>query len=207
MQGLYPAKVINNNDTKKKGRVQIKIEHLHYGITKEDELPWAHQSSLGTGGSNLHGSSNIPENDSFVWVWFEDIDEFKKKPYYLCDIHFSNFHPHNLFEDNVKSTLGSASVYPNAKYTYYPNGICIGVDSSEGNAEIFIFHPSASIFIDNTGGIEFKSGSVATELTVLGETLKAWLETHTHPTGVGPSGPPIEAGTLGTCLSTSIKNN
>ena len=36
MQGLYPAKVINNLDTKKKGRVQIKIEHLHYDIIDKD---------------------------------------------------------------------------------------------------------------------------------------------------------------------------
>ena len=90
MQGLYPAKVINNNDTRLKGRVQIRIEHLHYGIS-DAELPWAKQSSLGTGGSNLHGKSNIPENNSFLWVWFEDVDDFQRNPYYLADIHFSDF--------------------------------------------------------------------------------------------------------------------
>jgi hypothetical protein len=206
MQGLFPAKVINNNDLKKKGRVQIKIEFIHYNLI-DSELPWAVQSSLGTGGSNLHGKSSIPEKDSFVWVWFEDVDEFKRYPYYLADIHFSEFHPHNLFEDNIKSSLASASVYPNTKYTYYPNGVCIGVDSSSGNPEIFLYTPNAFMFINKDGQIEIKGGTVATEFTLLGETLKLWLETHTHPTGVGPSGPPAEAADLVNCLSTKVKHN
>ena len=174
MKGFYPAKVINNDDTKKQGRVQIKIEHLHYGII-DNELPWAYQSSLATGGSDTHGQSSIPENDSFVWVWFEDVDEFLRHPYYLADIHFSNLHPHNLFEDNVKSSLGSASEYPNTKYTYYPNGICIGVDSSSSNKEIFIYHPSAYFFIDNDGVVTIKAGSTSVQKMSLGENVSALL--------------------------------
>ena len=193
MQGFYPAKVVNNNDTKKKGRVQIRIEHLHYDIS-DLELPWAYQSSLATGGSGTHGSSFIPEEDSYVWVWFEDIDEFLRHPYYLCDIHFSNLHPHNLFETNVKASLGSSSAYPDTKYTYYPNGICIGVDSSLSNKEVFIYHPLASIFINNTGKIKIKAveiellgGATSSESSVLGQTLKGVLDAtltaitaHTH---------------------------
>ena len=172
MQGFFPAKVINNNDTKKKGRVQIKIEHLHYGIA-DKELPWAKQSSLTTGGSNSHGSSFIPEKNSFIWVWFEDVDEFMRHPYYIADIHFSNLHPHNLFETNVKSKIGSASVYPNTKYTYYPNGICIGVDSSSSNAEVFIYHPQAYFFIDKAGVVTIQSGTTTVQKMSLGENVSA----------------------------------
>ena len=43
----------------------------HRQFSRNDMLPWAIQSSLSTGGSNLFGSSSIPEIDSFVWVWFE----------------------------------------------------------------------------------------------------------------------------------------
>ena len=232
MQGYFPAKVINNNDTKKKGRVQIRIEHLHFdsatGIS-DKELPWAIQSCHSTGGSNLHGSSFIPENNSFVWVWFEDTDPFLRQPYYSMDIHFSDFHPHGLFESNVKSGLTSASAYPNTKYTYYPNGICIGVDSSTANPEIFLYHPKASIFIDKSGkvkitavDIEIKGGTVALEKSVLGETLQTVLGklidqilAITVPTGVGPSGTPINAAAftaiktvdVPTILSTHVKNN
>jgi hypothetical protein len=174
MQGPFPAKVINNNDTKKKGRIQIKIEHLHYGI-KDSELPWAKQYSLATGGSGTHGKSSIPENNSYVWIGYEDIDELLRQPYYLADVHFSNLHPHNLFENNVKSSLGSTATYPNAKYTYYPNGICIGVDSSSSNPEIFLYHPQAFIFIDKTGNVTIKSGSTITQKMSLGENLSSLM--------------------------------
>lgn len=206
MKGFYPAKVINNNDTKKKGRVQIKIEHLHFGFSNE-MLPWAHQSSLNGGGSNQFGGSFIPEQDTFVWVWFEDEDKFFKRPYYLADIHFSNYHPHNLFEQNIKSNVTSQSQYPNTKYIYFRNGICIGVDSSSNNPEIFLYHPGAYLFINKDGEIHLKGGTTALESTVLGETLKLWLETHTHPTGTGPSGPPIESADLINILSEKVKNN
>lgn len=232
MQGFFPAKVINNNDTKKKGRVQIRINHLHYGIS-DLELPWAKQSSLGTGGSGTHGVSNIPEKDSFVWVWFEDVDELLRQPYYSMDIHFSNLHPHNLFEDNVKSGLGSASVYPNTKYTYYPNGVCIGVDSSPGNKEIFLYTPTAFIFIDKNGKIKIKAteielvaGTTSSEKSVLGETLKSTLEAILDGiaaiTVLDTGTPAVPAGTwpisniatftgiksnIATILSPKIKNN
>lgn len=39
----------------------------------------------------------------------------------------------------------------------------------------------------------------------LGNALKSWLETHTHPTAMGPSGPPVQAPTLQTTLSVKHK--
>ena len=100
MKGFYPAIVKNNNDPKKKGRVQIKIEHLHYNIA-DDFLPWAIQSIASIGSTNEFGSSFIPENNSHIWVWFEGVDELMRQPYYICDVHFSDKHPHNVFENNV----------------------------------------------------------------------------------------------------------
>ena len=223
MKGYYPAKVINNVDIKQQGRVQIKIEHLHYNFTPP-MLPWARQSSLSTGGSALYGSSSIPEIDSYVWVWFEDVDVFMKTPYYMADIQFAGSHPHGLFGTNVASSLGSTSVYPNTKYTYYANGICIGVDSSAGNPEIFIYHPSAHIFINSLGIIEFKGGSTATQFSVLGETLQTVLGklvdgilalTVICAAPTVASSVPVNAATftaiktvdLPSLLSTTIKNN
>lgn len=40
---------------------------------------------------------------------------------------------------------------------------------------------------------------------VRGGDLKDWLSQHTHPTAVGPSGPPVQAGTLTPVLSTVVK--
>lgn len=40
---------------------------------------------------------------------------------------------------------------------------------------------------------------------VRGDDIKQWLSQHTHPTAVGPSGPPVQAGTLSQSLSTVVK--
>jgi hypothetical protein len=40
---------------------------------------------------------------------------------------------------------------------------------------------------------------------VRGDDLKQWLSQHTHPTAVGPSGPPVQAGNLTPTLSTVVK--
>ena len=49
-----------------------------------------------------------------------------------------------------------------------------------------------------------KVGSAASMSAVNGEPLMAWLTTHTHPTGVGPSGPPLVPPTQN-ILSNSVK--
>lgn len=48
-------------------------------------------------------------------------------------------------------------------------------------------------------------GDGASQPFVRGNDLKDWLSAHVHPTGVGPSGPPSTAGTLGAVLSEIIK--
>jgi hypothetical protein len=52
-------------------------------------------------------------------------------------------------------------------------------------------------------------GDGATESVVKGTAFKTWLTAHTHPTAVGPSGPPVQAATFdippGTHLSTIVK--
>jgi hypothetical protein len=40
---------------------------------------------------------------------------------------------------------------------------------------------------------ELKVGAVADVSVAVAENLKAWLIAHTHSTGVGPSGIPLEA--------------
>ena len=150
---LYPAKVIDNNDPEKMGRVKIQNMQLHAQVDA-DKLPWAKQQSLFSGGSNKYGCSNIPETDSLVWIYFENEDDFLK-PYYVADIHLNQFHPHKLFNDNIKSKItGFSSAYPDVKYQYYKNGNCIAVSSNDSSPEIAIYHKSGTnIFIDSNGKI------------------------------------------------------
>ena len=228
---LYPATVKDNNDLEKMGRIKIKVEHLHAGVD-DDLLPWAKQHSLFSGGSNKYGCSNIPETDSLVWIYFENEDDFLK-PYYVADIHLNQFHPHTLFDANIASHIsGFTSAYPDVKYHYYKNGICIAVSSNADNPEIVTYHPSGAYsFIDSDGkiwnyspeGIENKSGSATTEPTILGTQLKTTLEnlidtinaiTVTCSAPGSPSSIPINAAAftlikanLSTILSQLNKNN
>lgn len=50
-----------------------------------------------------------------------------------------------------------------------------------------------------------EQSSTAAFSFVLGELLTTWLATHTHPTSMGPSGPPLQAPTLQTVLSVTHK--
>ena len=207
MQGFYPAQVIDNNDPDKKGKIKIRIEFLHSNIP-DDKLPYAYPSNTIYGNTKEFGSCIIPENNTWVWVWFEDSDILFQNPYYLSSITFSEITPTNLFENNIKTNIQSQSKYPNTKYLYFKNGVCLAIDSSTNNPEIAIYHPTKTyIFINKNGEIEIKAGNKPTEKTILGETLKQWLENHTHMTGVGQSSPPMEASQLETILSEKIKHN
>ncbi len=56
------------------------------------------------------------------------------------------------------------------------------------------------VFVDETGTV-FVGSDTATHPIPLGDVLKSWLESHTHPTSMGPSGTPIQAATLFQILS------
>jgi len=172
---LHYSTVIDNVDPLKAGRIKIKIPYFHKEV-EDDLLPWAVQNCVGGGGSSTYGKSFIPEIGSQIWCGFLD-DRDLKKPFYVADIQLRDFHPHTLFEDNVKSDLVSSSSYPNTKFTYYKNGVCIGVDSSDANPEIFVYHPTGSYFkILKDGKTYLKSDSGTFEKMIKGETLKSILE-------------------------------
>ena len=148
-KSLHIAKVINNNDPNKDGLIQISIPYMHTDI-KNDFLPWALPFHNFLGGSSSHGISAIPENNSYVWVFFED-EEQHKNPFYMGNVNNEDYNPAVLFQDNVKATIGAEGVYPNVKFIYFPNGICIGCTSIANMPEIFIYHPKMYIFVDKTG--------------------------------------------------------
>jgi hypothetical protein len=223
---LHYATVIKNDSTLspsglKNGGIQVKIPYLMDGIN-DDDLDWALPFHLSTGGSNESGLTCIPEIGSLVWVFFYD-QENNKKLYYIADVNLTNFGASNLFEDNVKSNItGFTSAYPDIKNLHLKNGVNIALSSNDDNPEIAVYHPQGSyIFINKNGEIQIKAGSVAIEKTILGETLKTKLEALidainaiTVPTGVGPSGTPINEATFITLkseltqiLSAKIKNN
>lgn len=201
---LWPAKVIDNNDADLKGKVQIYIEPLMWGL-KPADYPWAYQDREFT--------SFIPEVDDFVWVWFEEEDTYRK-PFYRTKISFEEYSEHN-------STIGSLTgSYPDLKYLKLKNGVSIALNSNQTEASIVA--GSAEIFINSSGEIHIKGSSGTLEFSLLGEKTKAMIEklldkivAHGHSSAVGPTGAPLNAAEftaikttdVATILSTKVKNN
>jgi hypothetical protein len=154
---LYSALVKDNNSPDKDGKIKIYIEALHHGIS-DSLLPWALPAKEGTGGSNTYGVSCIPENNSYVWIYFED-ERWHRNAFYTWDLNLNKVNPHSLFNDNVKSSVGASTAYPDVKYIYLKNGICIALSSNSSTPEITIYHPSASLFIDKSGNVDIKNGT------------------------------------------------
>jgi len=142
----YIAKVINNNDPEKEGKVQIYVEHLMSNFNPS-HYPWARQDRAWT--------SDIPETGSYVWVYFTD-EQFLKKPYYTNYVNLKGYHYHNSYENNIKSRVGSESEYPFVKYIYLPNNVSIAMSSSTSTPEITLYHPSCYIFIDKQGKLKIQ---------------------------------------------------
>lgn len=153
-KNLHIAKVINNNATAKNGSVQIKIDYLHDGV-KDSFLPYALPFNNFLGGASTFGCSNIPENNSYVWVFYED-EDIQKNPFYIGSVNNEDVNPNKLFETNVKTTVGSEGVYPNVKFIYAQNGVCIAITTTTAIPEITIYHPKAYIFIDKNGYTYYK---------------------------------------------------
>ena len=172
-EGLHAAIVVDNDDPDQLGRVKIRplIEGVDYNT---DHLPWARPLFQSSGGSDSHGLSDIPENNSKVWVTYEKF-KTRKNPHYLFDATENSLNVHGKFLSDIKSNItGFQSGYPDVKFRLYANGICIGVSSNSTNKEIFTYHPSGShTFIDKDGKMFINS---VDELSVHTNTKKTRLE-------------------------------
>lgn len=122
--------------------------------------------------------------------------------------------------DGGKITIGAAD--PTAIGEPQAKTIDIAVDTGSTGGGYTLTTNGGKIRFKTTGGnIELEGGSTALEKSVLGDTLKAKLDTliddivaHTHSTPVGPSSPPVNAADftvlksqLPDVLSPKVKNN
>ncbi len=66
LEGFYRAKVVDNRDPERLGRVRVKVYPLMAGV-KDSECPWAEPCWYG-------GVLYIPPVNSWVWVFFDGGD-------------------------------------------------------------------------------------------------------------------------------------
>ena len=100
----------------------------------------------------------------------------------------------------------SIDIKANKNYTLEANGHKISIDANN----ITIAHKGGYVIsIDAAGVVKLDAqmvqiGAGAAQHAVLGESLITWLNTHTHPTSTGPSGPAVVPALPADFLSTSV---
>jgi hypothetical protein len=196
LQETHHGIVTNVNDPEQRGRVMVRCQGL---VGADYELPfWAEplaQVSAGNGGC---GSLFLPTVGSTVEL--------------VVDAHDTDLDdmPGERFLSNPSLKWRFATYTDNKGVMPLPAALRANYPKRSGfvtpGGHQLIFDDSGSVLIKANGGnaIEFKpdgsivltapmiAGDGASELMVLGNALMTLFNTHTHPTGVGPSGPPTQ---------------
>jgi len=154
MNGFYRAKVLDNDDPSKLGRIKVEIYPMMIGevtartLTEVEGiptavLPWASPAyPLFDGAGVGFGSFSVPKVDSFVFVFFENGDLYQ--PVYFAEAADG---VHGLPTERITN-------YPNRKVLKTENGIVIEINDEQNNEQVKITHPTGSYLeIDENGNI------------------------------------------------------
>ena len=211
----YLGKVVDIKDPLYQGRAKINVFGIFDDIPTED-LPWAEQiAGLSFGGSFGGGNISIPRLGSIVAVHFEDNNYYKITYHYLKEISedlLEELKEENSYE-GTHSLVYDSEAQPGVLKMIYTkkNGLVfqlgdatIQLDTQDGGTDkeklrIKIKMNDDEIRMEKSGGkqkVIVKSNNIelgegAVEKVILGNTFLNLFNTHTHPTGVGPSGVPI----------------
>lgn len=162
LSGVYRARVENNMDPLKIGRVKVRVPIVHgvpgKGIT-EDGLPWAYPCFMSAGYG--YGSYVVPEVGEYVFIMFEDDDS--SKPVYLGSSYGSG---------GSAKTYGSSDGQGTWRSAAGENEVPIDAQRDEPTRKIVYKSPKgAAIEIDDKNGSE----SIAM-IDALGQMIK--MESH-----------------------------
>lgn len=211
----YLGKVVDIKDPLYQGRAKINVFGIFDDIPTED-LPWAEQiAGLSFGGSFGGGNISIPRLGSIVAVHFEDNNYYKITYHYLKEISedlLKELKEENSYE-GTHSLVYDSEAQPGVLKMIYTkkNGLVfqlgdatIQLDTQDGGTDkeklrIKIKMNDDEIRMEKSGGkqkVIVKSNNIelgegAVEKVILGNTFLNLFNSHTHPTGVGPSGVPI----------------
>ena len=150
------AKVIDNNDPNKTGKIQVRVLPELNGVADDSQLPWASPDSQSkTGNSDGVGIHNIPDLDSHVTVkvndkYWTDIDYLFESPR-LPDVH-----PYTSFSEEFEiDELTTIPEYPQPRFEKTKDKSIFFHDTSQGI--MGIQHPTGMyVAIDETGKVFLK---------------------------------------------------
>lgn len=192
--GAVTAVVSNVDDPDRLGRVKVRYPWL-----KDDsESPWARIVSFLAGADR--GAVFRPETGDEVLVLFEHGD--MRFPYVIGALWNG--------KDAMPSERGADG--DNAvRLIKSRSGHQVVIDDTAGAEKVIVRDKAGNSVELSSEGVVVNSGAVkigsanAAQSLVLGDALMQLFNTHTHPTGVGPSGPPVQPMVAGSHVSTKHK--
>lgn len=205
------GEVVNNEDPLYKGRCRIKV-FGKFDLIPEEAIPWATPMNR-----NLPGAHSVPRVGDIVSVRFDNGNIYH--PEYWFQVDQNDTLKSEVLENSEEPQNVISLVYDDERnlrvYYSVEDGLVITTGTSNTEAPMLRFSPDGEIFINSDKIYIATSGDDTSEPAVKGQTLADLLANilqilveHTHPTGVGPTGPPLPpALTDFTTLITQINSN
>lgn len=193
--GKYAGIVTDTDDPRAVGRLRARIPE----VLGEDVVSgWAMPSTPAGGGAN-RGFFALPDVGDTVWIEFEGGDP--GRPIWAGT--FWGAPSSTGGQDDLGTASGSEApegadspAGPGQNVWRTSAGHLISMDD-EGGVVVMAEAAGAEVRITAAGEITVKANKInlgqnASEKLVLGDTFMQLFNSHTHPTGVGPSGPPVQ---------------
>ena len=195
--GKYEGVVTDVADPKKIGRIRAKVPAV---LGEQVDSGWA-LPCVPAGGGKEHGMLFIPDVGDTVWIEFAAGDV--SRPIWVgtfwgspdstggADDLGTETGPEAPTGDDGKEATPTLSVLKTKsghELTFDDEGEVVLL--ANGNSKSSIrFEQDGSVVITAE---KIKLCASAAEKVVLGDTFMKLFNQHTHPTGVGPSGPPVQ---------------
>lgn len=188
--GPYRAIVVDNKDPEQKGRIQVSCVRARLG---GDNGIWLWPMMHGAGITNRYtaGQQNAcgifwpPEIGEAVWIHFDNGDPVKP----LCYI--GGWYGGETKSELHKDILPDANGAPNKRGFISPGGSKIIFNDSSGSEQIIIEHTNGQRVLLTKDEVLVGDKNGVFQPTLMGETTKTWMNTHTHATIWGPTTPPV----------------
>lgn len=193
--GKYAGIVTNRDDPKKIGRLRARVPEV---FGEDEETGWA-LPCLPWGGGYNRGFFALPEVGDTVWIEFEAGDPMR--PIWAGT--FWGAPESTGGQDDLGTQTGTEApegpdgpAAPGIVILRTKAGHVISLDD-DGEVVVIAEASGAELRISGQGEVTItadtiKLGGNASESLILGDTFMQFFNSHTHPTGVGPSGPPAQ---------------
>ncbi len=205
--GKHEGVVVDTADPEKIGRLRARVPAV---LGENVDSGWALPCAP-AGGGKERGMLFLPQVGDTVWIEFAAGDV--SRPIWAgtfwgtpdstggADDLASETGPEAPTGDGKDATpmLSVLKTRSGHELTFDDDGEVVLLASGTGKASIR-FEQDGTVVVTAE---HVKLGSSASEKVVLGDTFMQYFNSHTHPTGVGPSGPPVQPMTTSQ-LSTKV---